>query len=564
LDSQLQYDRAMTAVIRPLVVAWWMILSTGCDGDLGSTPRDGALPDGPAGADGSGSGPDGGSPPPPSTTCTIPIRAQDVSRPTSVVGSGTPASCTEQAFAGAVRAGGVITFNCGGPATIRLSAEQELPIDKDTILDGGGIITLDGGGTTRLLRFYSPNYRATRTRVALQHLTLIGGKATGTPIPPAPPPCSQGFNIDGGGAAIFVRDGILHVVDVTFRGNQGAQRGPDVAGAGVYAVGSLEVTIVGSRFEDNTASNGGAVGSLNSNLTLVGNVFLRNHATGSGANYIDPQCAVGGGESGDGGNGGAVVMDGGEEFAVTLCGNVFQGGQAGALGGAVFRTPDINRQTTRIDQSSFDGNAAKGGGALYFHNSNLFISASTFSNNSAQGAGAIQADDTNIDFTNLTFAGNSALMGIGGAMSIFSGGGTITNCTFANNHSDGGAGFFAAAIAGGLRFIINNSIFWNNTSRDANSPMTCQGVSDGTATSDLQWPQNHLVGGAPDDACVTGIRFADANLGALAPNGGPTQTMVPPAGSPALGIGRACPPTDQRGQPRRQPDGCTAGAVEVP
>jgi hypothetical protein len=48
--------------------------------------------------------------------CTAPIGLADVSQPTAVVGTGTPASCTEAALRAAVANGGVITFNCGsGP-----------------------------------------------------------------------------------------------------------------------------------------------------------------------------------------------------------------------------------------------------------------------------------------------------------------------------------------------------------------------------------------------------------------------------------------------------------------
>ena len=49
-------------------------------------------------------------------------------------------------------------------------------------------------------------------------------------------------------------------------------------------------------------------------------------------------------------------------------------------------------------------------------------------------------------------------------------------------------------------------------------------------------------------------------LGALADNGGPVQTMMPAAGSPAIGAGSGCPPTDARGTTR--PAACTLGAVE--
>ena len=47
---------------------------------------------------------------------------EDVSAPRTVVGTGTPASCTGDAFVQAVANGGVITFDCGPePVTITLT-----------------------------------------------------------------------------------------------------------------------------------------------------------------------------------------------------------------------------------------------------------------------------------------------------------------------------------------------------------------------------------------------------------------------------------------------------------
>jgi hypothetical protein len=50
-------------------------------------------------------------------------------------------------------------------------------------------------------------------------------------------------------------------------------------------------------------------------------------------------------------------------------------------------------------------------------------------------------------------------------------------------------------------------------------------------------------------------------LGALGDNGGTTETLLPAAGSPAIGLGTGCPTADQRGERRAEP--CTAGALEV-
>lgn len=98
---------------------------------------------------------------------------------------------------------------------------------------------------------------------------------------------------------------------------------------------------------------------------------------------------------------------------------------------------------------------------------------------------------------------------------------------------------------------------------DCGAPMACQdGSSSGHA--DVQWPDKHLVCASADTACAGGgTTFADPQLGQLMDNGGATFTIAPAKGGPADGIGTNCPPTDQRGKPRKTPDGCTAGALEI-
>ena len=73
-----------------------------------------------------------------------PVRAD------AVVGTGTAGGCTEAALDAALAAGGNITFNCGsGPVTITVTSEKT--ITADTSIDGGGVITISGGGTTRVM-----------------------------------------------------------------------------------------------------------------------------------------------------------------------------------------------------------------------------------------------------------------------------------------------------------------------------------------------------------------------------------------------------------------------------
>jgi hypothetical protein len=61
--------------------------------------------------------------------------------------------------------------------------------------------------------------------------------------------------------------------------------------------------------------------------------------------------------------------------------------------------------------------------------------------------------------------------------------------------------------------------------------------------------------------CSAGPLVEDPLLGALGDNGGTTETLLPAAGSPAIGLGTGCPTADQRGERRAEP--CTAGALEV-
>src|SRR5262245_52606482 len=74
----------------------------------------------------------------------------DVSSPTTVIGDGTPGSCTEAVLRSAAAAGGTIVFACGAsPVTIPVTST--ILFDREAVLDGGDLVTLSGGGTTRIL-----------------------------------------------------------------------------------------------------------------------------------------------------------------------------------------------------------------------------------------------------------------------------------------------------------------------------------------------------------------------------------------------------------------------------
>src|SRR5262245_31258034 len=74
-------------------------------------------------------------------------------------------SCTEADLEGKLAGGGAVTFSCGAaPKTIVLSTSKV--ITRDTSLDGGNLITLSGGNSTRLF-FVSPGHTLTLTNIVL-------------------------------------------------------------------------------------------------------------------------------------------------------------------------------------------------------------------------------------------------------------------------------------------------------------------------------------------------------------------------------------------------------------
>jgi len=287
----------------------------------------------------------------------------NVSNPTAIVGTGTAASCTASALSTAVTAGGVITFNCGpDPVTIKVTSTLNVPSNKKTVIDGGRKITLDGGGTTQIMRFYSEDFRANDNGLTLQHIAFTNGKTTPTEmIPTRPAPCSQGYN-DGEGGALYMRDGYLVVIDSIFTNNQGAPVGPDTGGGAIYVLGSKGgVWIVGSTFTGNQASNAGAVGGLFAELNVYNSLFSNNKATGHDANGDDSSmCSEmnnGQNQIGSGGNGGALYSDG-NDVNVVLCGDAILNNAAGtkAFGGGLFFTSNNYGGTLTIQDTKMTGN----------------------------------------------------------------------------------------------------------------------------------------------------------------------------------------------------------------
>jgi hypothetical protein len=239
-------------------------------------------------------------------------RAVDTSHPDRWVGTGTPASCTSRKVVQAVARGGIIRFRCGSkPITIRMLATAKVFNDRpDVVIDGRGLITLDGGGDRRILYLNTCDEKQVWTTphcqnqahptLTVQNITFRNGRSTGR-------------DTEDGGGAIFVRGGRFKVVNSRFVGNRCASAGPDVGGAAIQVFSQYEgrpVYIVKSTFggpdtKRNACSNGGAIASIGVSWTILNSLFDSNRATGSGAN--PPEAGSPGG-----GNGGAIYNDGNE------------------------------------------------------------------------------------------------------------------------------------------------------------------------------------------------------------------------------------------------------------
>jgi len=117
--------------------------------------------------------------------------------------------------------------------------------------------------------------------------------------------------------------------------------------------------------------------------------------------------------------------------------------------------------------------------------------------------------------------------------------------------SGNGAGSWGGGIWSGVTTVwITNSILADNTGTDPwNGYNTNRTLQDGGGN--LQWPTTH-PNLSPDTPVAAGVLFADPQLQAIASNGGFTQTMGLPMGSPALdlGIDANAAAWDQRGLPR--------------
>jgi len=242
--------------------------------------------------------------------------------------------------------------------------------------------------------------------------------------------------------------------------------------------------------------------------------------------------------------------------SLTVRHSLFQNNVSQGSGSAI----SIEGGVASIADSTFSGNAGAVGAAIEVYGNSTFkvdvsIDRSTFTGNTVTFfGGAISVESlnpgSNVRITNDTFTANSATGSLaqGAAIYIDSAPITIRNCTIAGNT--------AAGSGGAVHFGQVNPVTWvSNTIIASNTGGNCSPGALFSGGNNLQF----------GDTTCTGMKVANPLLGALANNGGLTQTMALDAGSPAIDGGDTinAPTTDQRGVARTDGNGDGIIAVDI-
>jgi chitodextrinase len=294
-------------------------------------------------------------------------------------------------------------------------------------------------------------------------------------------------------------------------------------------------------------------GNLNLNSLTLSNGLANNGQQGGGAIYNHGTLAVTAGTftnnsspATTGTSGGAIDSSG----TLNVNTSTFSGNSA-QEGGGVF-----NQKSATITNSTFTSNNATiyGGGALLNAAGTETLAGDTFVGNTGPGGGAID-NDTTLNIANSTFANNTGGTNGGGAVENF-GTTTIKQSTFSGNTSPYGANIFNYT---GFKLsmsmdIVAGGLVGSNCGGQAR--ITDLGYNIDTGSSCGFTATNHSLPNTQPE------------LDALASNGGSTQTMGLPAGSPAIdaipsATSGCTGSTDQRGITRPQGKGCDIGAYEV-
>jgi predicted outer membrane repeat protein len=482
-----------------------------------------------------------------------------------------------------------VVFQSGLSGTIHLTgADSDIEIYYDGLtIQGPGpdAIAVDGDNSDRI--FYALNFDAPHLPLNISGLTLEHGYSTynggalysdggGPGVAPDVTLNNMVFSnnaSDYRGGAIWQDEGTLTITNSTFRNNNSYYGGGAIYNDDTSGDTPADVTIADSIFRNNTAYyEGGALDLESDSGLVISNTAITGNTAGAGGNSY---------------SGGGVYIDQ-VDGPTTIQGANVSDNRSTDYGGGLEFDGDASTQGLNITNSTFANNRATDhyGGGIHTRDTDgpITIARTTLSGNKATwGGGAYLYDmngPTTIDDT--TISGNSAFYGAGGIwLEPTDGSVTVRNSTIADNSSYYTGGLFLDNDNGGTSpaTVISSSIIADNTisgvgfaanyGTDIGLDTSAAGFATGFSL--IRTPDGVPLGDTPAGSNITG---QNPQLGPLADNGGPTQTMLPALASPAIDAGVANGlTTDQRGLSRTDElssapnrpgsDGTDIGSVEI-
>ena len=303
--------------------------------------------------------------------------------------------CTEQGILDAVAdGGGPHSFLCLGPTTVTMTGT--LVVDNDVILDGGGLLTIEGFDGTRLMEVNAG------VVASLRRMTFQRGP-NANPVP-------------GG---IF-NDGTLTLTHVVV-GNCHTEVSP------VQNTGTL--TLIASTVAGNSSvyGTGGIRNSSGATLDLIDSYLFANETTGFVSGPLN--------------KGGALRNSG----VATVSGGAISGNSARDGGGGIFNTGSLTITNATISNNS--ATAANGGGILNSGTGPLTIVDTVIEGNTATGDGGGIRNDVGatLVMTGSTVSDNGA--GLGGGIGTEGGNVSLGTTEVHGNNSIAGGGIYAGAVS---------------------------------------------------------------------------------------------------------------------
>lgn len=467
----------------------------------------------------------------------------------TVIGDGTPESCTTAAFTAAMESGGLITFNCGAdPVTITLPGAYTA--NPGTTLDGGNLITLYKEVSGDHFRVNAGD------NFTLTNITLVGNPTT----------YAGGVGVLTGG--IFASD------NVTFTRNVAEVDG---FGGGLHTQGT--VTLTDTRFYENQARVGG--GMYNSGTATLANVdFVDNIATDPSPTQFS--------------SGGAIDNAGVSQL--TYRGGLVDSNRVILTTGTTKGGGISNSAILTVEDVTFAGNQAYLGSAIYasrgetllrnldvLYNGVLSGTSSTIEVRPDTGQTATfrlrQSDVLANNSIGVWLATNTAAY--------------IEDSTIAYNQLRGlflqsvaNVGIANSTISGnnGSVLLYGSTLYMQDSTLNANGEANLEVTNTSAVTFTRSIVNGGTIGNclletgsaihsggynlSGDNSCSLTQSSDQPNTDPLlldiADNGGSTYTHLPQPGSPAIDRG-FCDmgnTQDQRGIPRPQGATCDIGAVE--